>query len=371
MPAPQRQPIVIWFGRVGDMIMLSALLAVLHRRYGGSCRIIGAGEWTARIYATHPDVGQVCCLHRHRVFLFDARWWRAVALLRRARDAPVYVCDIDARKLRRIRRLLAVSGTAASRCVFMTEELEAARERGEPLEHWVDRLCALARRTPRALREADFPWPAGPAGSVCGPRLEVTPQERAQCQDWLRAKGWLGRPLVLIQPGNQRTMRGKRRRAADDKFWPIERWAALLMLVHEHMPQAILVLVGAQAEIELLGRIRAAAKAVSVATAELPLRELFALCERAHSMISVDSGPAHAAAAMGLPLVVLFGPHPAREWQPRGAVGAPVIGIGGPPASTRMDQISEREAFEGWRSLLSAMARRSPGAPPLEQVEHA
>jgi heptosyltransferase-2/heptosyltransferase-3 len=348
--------VVIWFGRIGDMIMLSALLAALHRRYGLPCLIVGAGDWTAEIYRSHGDVSQVCCLHRHRAFLFDPRWWSAVAMLRRSRAAPVYICETDPRKLRRIRRLLAISGTAPSRCVFMTEQLALAAGRGEILEHWVDRLLALARRTPPAFREADYPWP--PAGArtgarTCGPRLEVTSAEKAQCQAWLRRQGWLGRTLILIQPGNQRTMHGKRPAAATDhKSWPVERWAALLRRIHERMPQAVLILVGAPAELALLERIRAAAGSAPVATAGLPLRQLFALCECAHSMISVDSGPAHAAAAMGLPLVVLFGAYPARVWQPRSALGSAVIGIGGPPASMRLDQIGEREAFEGWCALL-------------------
>ena len=40
---------------------------------------------------------------------------------------------------------------------------------------------------------------------------------------------------------------------------------------------------------------------------ELSVRTLLPLLERAHSMISVDTGPAHAAAALGCPTVALFG----------------------------------------------------------------
>jgi len=57
MPAPPVQPIVIWFGRVGDLILLSALLEVLHRRFGSPCHVIGAGSWPAQIYAAHKRCG--------------------------------------------------------------------------------------------------------------------------------------------------------------------------------------------------------------------------------------------------------------------------------------------------------------------------
>ena len=65
------QPIVIWFGRVGDLILLSTLFDILHRRYGKPCRLVGAGVWTAEIYRTHRDVAQVSCLRRYTPFFFD------------------------------------------------------------------------------------------------------------------------------------------------------------------------------------------------------------------------------------------------------------------------------------------------------------
>jgi len=93
MSASPVQPIVIWFGRVGDMILLSTLLEILHRRFGGRCHVIGAGPWPGELYASHADVARVTCLHRYTAFLFDGAWWRALAALRAARRDPVYVCE--------------------------------------------------------------------------------------------------------------------------------------------------------------------------------------------------------------------------------------------------------------------------------------
>jgi heptosyltransferase-2/heptosyltransferase-3 len=353
--APIRpHPIVIWFGRVGDMILLSALLGLLHERYGARCFVVGAGAWISEIYKRHQDVEQVWYLRRYTPFLVDAGWWRVFGALRRHRSEPIYICETDARKLKRIRWLLALSRTSPDRCVFMNEELLAAESRGQPLEHWVDRLLSLGQRTPPALSQTAFQVPAAGARA---PRLDVSAEDRARTEEWLRAKGWYGRPLVLIQPGNRRTMRGKKlkRSAADDKAWPIETWAALLRRIHTALPNAVIVLVGAPKEALLLGWIEEAAALHSVATATLPLADLFALCAIAHSMISVDSGPAHAAAAVGLPLVVLFGAHSQREWLPRSA-GSPVVGIGGPPVSRRLDQISDETVFEAWLALSEAQA---------------
>lgn len=351
---PRPTPVVIWFGRVGDMIMLSALLEILHRRYGRPCRIIGAGPWTAEIYRAHHDVAEVICLGRHTAFLLDREWWRARRALRDDATAAVYICEDFPRKLPRVTRLLRWSGISANRCIFMADVLAAAKRRREAPEHWVDRLVALGRCTPPAFREADFPWPE-PAPR-CAPRLEVTPAERAECDAWLAARGWLGRPLVLVQPGNQRTMHGKARpRPDDDKAWPAERWALLLRHVQQRMPQAVVLLVGAPREAPFLEAIGAGAKLSSIGAAVLPLRPLFALCTAAQSMISVDTGPAHAAAAVGLPLVVLFGASPPQVWKPRSAVGSPVIGVGGWPVAKRADEIPEQVVFDAWCGLLERL----------------
>jgi ADP-heptose:LPS heptosyltransferase len=353
-------PVVIWFGRIGDMIMLSTLLEILHRRFGQPCRVIGAGAWTAEIYRSHRDVAEVICLGRHTAFLFDRGWWRARRALRADAAAPVYVCEDFPHKLPRITRLLRWSGTPAGRCVIMADVLAAAKRRGQAPEHWVDRLVALGRCTPPAFREADFPWPE-PAPR-CAPLLEITPAERAECEAWLASQGWLGRPLVLVQPGNQRMMKGRARPRIsqdDHKAWPVARWAELLQHVQQHlqrgMPQALVVLVGAPQEAAFLELIRAEARLPSIGIAVLPLRRLFALCERSHSMISVDTGPAHAAAAVGLPLVVLFGAYPSQVWQPRSALESPVVGLGGPPAASRLDEIPERVVFDTWRGLLDRL----------------
>jgi ADP-heptose:LPS heptosyltransferase len=364
LPFPVTQaptnPVVIWFGRIGDMIMLSTLLDILHRRFGRPCRVIGAGAWGAEIYRSHHDVAETICLGRHTAFFLDRGWWRAMRTLRADATAPVYVCEDFPQKLPRITRLLRWSGTPASRCVFMTDVLAAAGRGGQAPEHWVDRLVALGRCTPPAFREADFPWPEPPPR--CAPQLEISPVERAECEAWLASQGWQRRPLVLVQPGNQRMMKGgtRPRISPDDhKAWPVERWAQLLQNMHQHlqrrMPQALIVLVGAPQEAAFLELIRTEAKLPSIGIALLPLRRLFALCAQADNMISVDTGPAHAAAAVGLPLVVLFGAYPSAVWQPRSAAGSPVIGVGGPPAAGRLDEIPEQTVFAAWSGLLDRL----------------
>jgi ADP-heptose:LPS heptosyltransferase len=354
-PAARLTPIVIRFGRLGDMIMLTAVLHLLHRRFGEPCRVLGAGAWNSQIYRHHPDVARIESFPRHTPFMLTLTWWRVLRTLRGTHPSPIYVCERHPRQLVRIRRMLAWSGISPARCLFVTDMPSDGDEA------WVDRFLRFGRQTPPALRAADYPVPEG--SFVAAPCLRVADSERVEIDAWVNARGGSERPLVLIQPGNFRSMsKGRkrwRRHRPDDKAWPIGNWVELLRRVHERMPDALILLCGAPPEASMLQQIEAAVASRDVLVAALPLRELFALCTRAHSMISVDTGPAHAAAALDLPLVVVFGAEPQRLWLPRGPSSTLVLGVGGPPDSARVDQIPVEAVFGTWCALLTKLQSRS------------
>ncbi len=355
MGAPLR-PTVIRFGRFGDMVMLTALTAALHHRYGMPCQVVGAGPWNRDIFRAHPDVERAWTLPRHAPFALSLAWPQVIAALHRASPGPVYVCEPHDRQLVRIRRLLKSGGIAAARCLFITEL--PAREN----EHCIDRLLRFADLTPASVGGGVIAW----AGQRWAPRLRVLDEERVSRDAWLRAKGWYGRELVLIQAGNFRSMSGNHataeRMAADDKSWPSGRWQALFGRVHAHLPEALIVLCGATSEVPMLNTLQAQVGLECVVVADPPLRQLFALCELAHSMISVDTGPAHAAAALGVPLVVMYGAESPAYWLPRGPNAAAVAGLGGPPRSVRVDQIEVEEVFAAWRALAPRVLTAGAGA---------
>jgi ADP-heptose:LPS heptosyltransferase len=350
---PPLTPTVFFFCRLGDMVMVTRMLNLLHKRYRRPCQVIGTGSWTATTYAGNPDVAGVWAFHRHLPFLLDGAWRPVRRALRATAPGPIYICERHYRQLPRIRRMLRLSGIDPRRCVFY-----AARPVRGPVqetEHLVDRMLALGTRTPANLRAEDYPAPA--AASPDGPRLYVLESERAERDAWLRAQGLSGRELILIQPGNHRSMgprRGRWRRLnGDDKWWPIERWAELLQRIHRQRPDAVLLLRGSQEEVPLLQEIQAATSLPNVATAGTTLRQLYALCDAASSMVSVDTGPAHAAAALSVPLVVLYGVESPLYWLPRSPAGSPVVGVGGPPASRRADQVGVDAVFNAWCSVAS------------------
>jgi heptosyltransferase-2/heptosyltransferase-3 len=143
----------------------------------------------------------------------------------------------------------------------------------------------------------------------------------------------------------------------DDKWWPLERWAELLHKIHERRKDALIIIRGSPEEVSMLQEIKDVAKLDAVVVYGHGLRPLFALCEAAHSMVSVDTGPAHVAAALSLPLAVLYGAESPSYWLPRTPSGSPVLGVGGPPDSDRAEQVSVDALFNAWVTVVERQER--------------
>jgi heptosyltransferase-2/heptosyltransferase-3 len=350
---------VIRFGRLGDTILLQPLLRKLHLRYGRPCQLLALGDWSPALYSAQPEVAGCIPLNsQYGPLWMRPQRWRAAQALRALRAAPFYISEPVERARTKVRPMLALAGVPAEHCTFI-EDIPPIEN-----EHWVDLQLRFGDTTPAAFRRDCAPL-ATPVRAA--PQLQTNAAERADLDAWLDAKGYSGRPLVLLQPANKRTMRWNGVRAAedDDKSWPAERWAALARSISYRMPQAQVLFCGSPAEAGYLDTLLAVTDTVSprIEIAVLPLGRLKALLEIAHSMISVDTGPGHLAAAMGCPLVVLMGSRAPELWTPRSGSGSDVTVLGGLPAVRRVDEIETAQVVHAWRSLR----RRS--AAPVATVE--
>lgn len=339
--ASQAPPLVVRCGALGDMVLLTPLLALLHARHGQVPEVLASGAWTPPLYAGHPHVARVWLLgSRRRPYWSDPRQWALVRALRAAGPRPVYVCDELATAP--LARLLARAGFAAGDLLWVGDHRECARP------HWVDRWLAFG-----ALDAAR--WPAPVAQVPPRPLLMVTPAARADCAGWLAARGWDDGPLLLLHAGNKRTQKrgGLRGRLGDSKAWPDAHWQALITALRARLPTARVLLTGTPREQRWLTHLaRMAGGRVHAIGDQLPLPRLLALQACATAMVSVDTGPAHSAAALGCPLLVLYGAASAAAWLPRAADGAAVHWLGGADAGrSRLTDTRPDEVIAAWNAL--------------------
>jgi len=347
-PSSSSHPVVFRFGAFGDLVMLTPMLHLLHRRYGRPCILVTSGGWSRPLFEGHPDVCQVITLKsRSSPYLLDRTQWQLVQALGALAENPIYVCD--SRRMAKFKWLLRRAGIDPSRCAFQAE-CEDPR-----FEHRVDHWLAFAKVTPPAYRSEEHVW--ANVDLKHAPSLHVTQHDRDDLRAWREARGLDG-PLVLLQTGNKRTFkRGRFGLVGDDRAWPCATWVQTCQSLLAADQRVQLVLCGVPNEAALLEAIRArvGSPRVHVAATDLPMRRLLALLEVAHSMISVDTGPAHAAAALGCPLVVLYGAESSGVWRPRSPTGSDVLTLGGPPHSTSVAEIQPEAVLDCWTRLAKRM----------------
>ncbi len=132
-------------------------------------------------------------------------------------------------------------------------------------------------------------------------RLRVDPEAREQAEQKLRRSGARSdAPLrVAIAPGAA---------YGSAKCWPVERYAALADRLIARF-DADVILFGAPTEREVAERITTAMRARPILLAgQTQIEELPALLATCQLFIGNDSGAMHVAAAVGVPVVAIFGP---------------------------------------------------------------
>ena len=305
------RPLLVRFGAMGDLVLIQPMIRLLAARYGAPVDLLAAGGWVRPLYQGQPDVGEIHLLAKRKLPLWlSAEKRQLLQWLRQTGPRPVWYCDFDEKLV----PLLAQAGLDER---WVVRAKAVGTQDGE---HLVDFSQRLARTVPPALQHVM-------ANSLTDlddrdPNLRISATMRADVQDWLQAKGWLGKPLLLVQAGNRRTMRTglRRRMSTNTKWWPEDNWAAIIRMLAERHPDAVILLVGAPPEADLNDELlqrAGVAQAFNVAR-ELPIPRLLALQARAAGMVTVDTGPAHTAAAVGCPLVVLFGVADPVRIRPRG-----------------------------------------------------
>jgi ADP-heptose:LPS heptosyltransferase len=180
------------------------------------------------------------------------------------------------------------------------------------------------------------------------PGLALTPEERVPRIDVAPASG--RRPIVIHPGSGSRT-----------KNWPVDRFVALAAALAAEGP--IVWVVGpVEEESGIVAATAAAAIPGATSWRELPLEDLARHLAGARLFVGNDSGVAHLAAAVGCPVVVLFGASDPLVWAPRGK-SVTVVGDGtGGMAAIGIDVVAR--AVQGALAADRHAHRGREGMPP-------
>jgi heptosyltransferase-2/heptosyltransferase-3 len=332
-------------GAFGDMVLLTALLRQLQARFGMPADLIASGAWSAPLLQGQPGVAEIFVLQSRRSPYWASPSQQRLVRWLRAREAgPTWFCDADVG-----RDLLRRGGIPDD---FVCEDQALPRLAGE---HCVDRWIRFANQTPPAFAELLEPAHERIASNAV---LSIDAKARSALEPWLARRGISNRELILIQAGNKRTMRGwLRRRTSNTKYWPEERWAEVIRALRAARPDAAILLLGVPREFALNAQImrRANVPGLHNVAHELPINILLPLLERASSLVAVDTGPAHAAAALKCPTIALFGTSDPLLYRPGGVTTPATALVGEIDGRPNILGIQAETVIAAWRKLTAAL----------------
>lgn len=297
---PPRRILLLRLERIGDLLMVRDALADVRALAPTASIDLVVGTWNASLAALIPGIDSVETL--------DVPWmaregrglsWSDLRKRARAWRARRYDLVINFEPDIRSNLLMAMSGTAR-RAGFVSGgggSLLTDSLAPDPHAHIADNARELVRRV------------LGGHAPVAGaPKLAIPQDARRRAADLVAAPRH-GTPLVGIQPGAGRRV----------KEWDPTRFAEAGAALARSRG-ASLVLIGGPGDRTALEAVRAAWPK-DVPLAELPvdldLVTLAAVLERLSLFITGDTGPMHLAAAVGTPVLAIFGPSLPTRYAPR------------------------------------------------------
>lgn len=319
-PDPHAEPrciLIVQLDHLGDAILSTGLLRGLRQRYPAATIDVLAGEWNRELFESCSEVDRVHVSAVNRFARGRGLRWIIALLWWGWRLRGRYDLAIDVRGEFPLAVLLWLTGARRRigwNCggggFLLTDTADYEINRSETASRQV-LLDVLGIGPP----PSEAAWP---------PR--VTPNAAARHWAEEQFSCAVDRPLIVCHVGA----------GTSAKHWPVEHWRELIRrLPADH--DARLVLIGSErdrigagdntaqgAMLALVVGMQSSAIAkehsdIDDRTGQLTLSQLAAVLERADLFVGADSGPAHLAAAVGTPVVVLFsGTNDPRQWQPWG-----------------------------------------------------
>jgi ADP-heptose:LPS heptosyltransferase len=296
--------LVVRAGALGDTLMATPVLPALASRYPGSAIDVLASGVAAPLLANHPDLERVVALRwRNLPFAISLE---KLALVRRLREAAYD---------------LAVVLEQAPHYLDLVRRARPGRIIGFHETPFDPALSSAANN----LRAAGFDdWATRPLA----PEIFLTGRDSAEAAEVVGVRE--ASRVVGLHSGYGPVGRSKRNQDMRLRGWKLENF---IDLGRELAVRGMsVVLTGSTEDRPAVERIAQGLPAGSFVNAagRLSVRGLAAAIGMMDAFVSVDSGPAHIAAAVGTPLVVLWGPGILEQTRPIGA-RAPVVIVRHPP----------------------------------------
>jgi len=286
---------------IGDAVMSLPAIEALHARFPSSEIILVSKPWVSELYLNHPAVSRQIVYDEEGEHRGARGFWKLVRKLRAERfDTAILLQNaFQAAWMAWCARIpLRIGYARDGRNSLLSEAVEVPLRAayGHQAYYYLQLLFRSGLiEKPQTLQEI---------------HLHIAESERRWAEKQLQTMGLSGRRfLVGICPGAS---------FGAAKRWVLDRYATLADRLIDALGADVLIF-GSRAEMPLAEALARAMEHTPVLVAgKTTLREFMALLASCHLVITNDSGPMHVAAALGLPLLAIFGSTDERATGPLG-----------------------------------------------------
>ncbi len=280
---------------IGDGVMALPALRALRRALPGEEIVLVALDYLADLYGSAPDIARVLSIPRPSsfpTFLESARRIRSAG----CRQGLLLPNSLSSALLFRSAGIAELTGTARDGRTFLLAHPVRFPASGGPFFHHYLHLAEALAGTPLTPHEDDD-------------RLTVPAVEATTADSLLAGAGVAAdAPLLGVAPGAA---------FGSAKAWPAARFRQLLSETARRHPGLRILVFGSSGERPANAALTAGVPGGIDFTGKLPLRTSIALISRCHVFLANDSGLAHVASSLRVPLVTLFGPTDPAATAPR------------------------------------------------------
>lgn len=277
---------------MGDLLLATPALRALRLRYPEAQIDMLVTPWAAKVAVANPYVDQVRLYDKKGRDRRVSAVWQMITKLRQEKYDMAISANFSIRGAvlaRLIGARYRIGYAIRGGSLFLTHPVSAKRE---TVKHETENQVLILG--PLGIEVNDYQLAF---------RVQATKRETM-----LTKLG--GLPVgkkILICPHGRHPLNS----------WTVTGYTDLLKTL---VRQGKVYLIGGSAEQERLDQLNEAVNGAAVVLAGvLEIGELAALMVESDLLVTVDTGPMHLAAAVGLPILALFGRSDDRVWGPRGA----------------------------------------------------
>ncbi len=317
--------------QLGDFLLSTPVFHALRNQFPDAHIAVMARKYTASLMQHNEYVDTVITFYEHGKDWNLGRITKFIKLLRRGYDLAIVLNTVSHSLTSDLAARLS-----GAKYVLGPEHLTFQGTTRNFFYHFNAPYIKQERN--QSLRNLDILSYIGIQAVEPYEHITLLTEEKNDARELLLQKGWDGKQMLIsVHPGAGKLM----------NRWPVENFAKAAQELADYYDAQLLITWGPN-EKELGESLCSQLKGNIITAVDPDIRRFASILSCSDMILCNDTGVLHVAAAINLPLVVVFGPTNPAEWKPFGKKFVALQGERG-----RCDEIGPEKVIEAAKMLIN------------------